>query len=149
MSIYYMEIEMKKLVIAAVAFCAIITGVAISIYATPHAGTQRELIGTEHNSLSSINDTIKNNWASKDTGSFWDIWANNGIWVQPGTAMKAENYTVDLNSTNEEADEDINAPTKGVFFNITATSPAPEPATMLLFGIAIAGLAGVIRKKRN
>jgi len=31
----------------------------------------------------------------------------------------------------------------------TSTSPVPEPATMLLFGTGIAGLAGIARRKRS
>jgi len=34
-------------------------------------------------------------------------------------------------------------------FLVEKTSPVPEPATMLLFGTGIAGLATVIRRKRN
>jgi hypothetical protein len=30
-----------------------------------------------------------------------------------------------------------------------ANNPVPEPATMLLFGTGIAGLAGIARRKRN
>jgi len=33
--------------------------------------------------------------------------------------------------------------------NISATRPVPEPATMLLFGAGLAGLAGIIKRKKN
>ncbi|HIP49874.1 MAG TPA: PEP-CTERM sorting domain-containing protein, partial [Candidatus Pacebacteria bacterium] len=35
-----------------------------------------------------------------------------------------------------------------VFYENTTTAPVPEPATMLLFGIGLAGLAGVSRRKK-
>jgi hypothetical protein len=43
---------------------------------------------------------------------------------------------------------DANIQINNVFFDDTATSPVPEPDTILLFGLGLLGLAGLNRKKQ-
>jgi hypothetical protein len=66
-----------------------------------------------------------------------------------GALCKSQSYAFwDMNSASNSTASNLSGPISSEFFEIYGNTPtaAPEPATMLLLGLGLVGLAGVRRK---
>ena len=80
-----------------------------------------------------------------------DTEVNSGFITE--TIAAAGSYTIRYTWTNDQYDpsngRDANVQIINAFFDNVATEPVPEPATMLLFGTGLIGLAGVVIRKKK
>jgi len=109
--------------------------------------------GYQHANASSPNS----NWAGVD-GTAWDYtdWASGepndfNFWdwhtYYGNYENNYENYLVSWNGGT--AWNDASDSPRGFIYEIEGENPVPEPATMLLFGTGLAGLAGVSIRRRK
>lgn len=87
--------------------------------------------------------------------SYWTKWKYesqvNDLLAEYGTANNKTEYVDEwlLAVSPDVTSGEIKLGVNGQNFLVKASSPVPEPSTMLLFGTGVAGLAGMIRRKKN
>ena len=131
-----------------------VLGFTTIAWSTPYLGADITQFGTAHTAISGVGKTPRSGgheWYTSGT-SIWTTWANQ--WVEYSANLtKAGTYTVKYTWFNDQyapsSGLDANIEIASVFFDDVKTAPVPEPATMVLFGLGLLGLAGIGRKKMS